>query len=693
MKSSIGTSEISAGISLFDPCRINGLTTPLWIFDIDHSRVVWANEAAVNLWHSDSAEELYARDMGADMSASIEERLKQYQIDFMAGEKRFSEIWTLYPNGTPHTYRLIFSGHLLPGGRMGMLCEALAEENETPERLRSAEALNSIPVSISLFDKNGVSLYCNASARSIYGSPKLSLESRFFNVADHDRLLAELEVAKEANQICQVWTENGLRWHELSAQICVDAVNGSPAIVLSEFDVTELKEQESKVRYLAHRDTLTGLFNRNYVQLAFSERLRKAEKTGQKLAMILLDLDKFKAINDTLGHPSGDRLLVHVARALESLIGRNGQIARLGGDEFIILQSFSSSDELDELCRTILKHISSDCVIGEHRLNSHASIGISLFPSHGTDLSTLMKHADLALYDSKDAGRNTFSYFRPALQRAMVQQRVLERDLTQAIAREEFTVFYQPRVNCKNQKVKAVEALLRWRHPERGLLGPGLFIETLEETGLIHQVGNWLTRQIGKDQRRMTAEGFDIPIAINVSPKQFELPDFCNTMVDNLARTGCRPERVELEITETMLMGNGFDSRQLLQDLRDQGFSIAIDDFGTGYSNLAYIQDYPISCLKVDKSFVQSIGSQGPVVNLILSLCRLMGIESVAEGVETEDQLTWLQMNHCNQFQGYLYSRPKPLTELLELFNKPPAIKSLLEEDAHDLVIVEAKRA
>ena len=660
--------------AIFQPDHVMGLSVPLWVFDIDESHVLWANDAALALWKAKDRDELFARDMSADMSASIEQRLKQYQNEFLSNGRTFNELWTLYPNGQPHTYRVCLHPHPLPDGRMAMLCEAHTEEQQLPERLRSSEALNHIPVCISLISKDAQTLYANAAAHMTYGSSTRPVDERFARREDLDLLTDELENYGFSSMICQVNTIQGLRWHEISARSCFDAATGISAYTLSEVDVTELKEQEQKVRYLAHHDTLTGLHNRNYVHLAFPDILSEAARNHAKLAMLLIDLDKFKAVNDTLGHASGDRLLMHVGRSLDQLTKGSGQIARLGGDEFILLLPFVEKDELSNLCEQILANIARDCMIGEHRISSEASIGISLFPEHGTDLSSLLKHADLALYDSKDAGRNTYSYFRPALQQALLQQRSLEKDLVLAIQRQEFRMFYQPRVDCQTQQVLSVEALMRWFHPERGVISPGLFISTLEETGLIHEVGEWMVEQVGHDQRAMAAEGFDIPISINISPRQFERPDFPSMLEGALAKTGCPSSCIELEITESMLMGEGFDAKQMLNQLNERGFSIAIDDFGTGYSNLAYIQDYPISVLKVDRSFIQMIEDQSSVVNLILSLCRLIGISAVAEGVETVDQLAWLQLNHCDQFQGYLHSRPTPFASLMDLLANPPRL-------------------
>ncbi|PLW78388.1 hypothetical protein C0081_04650 [Cohaesibacter celericrescens] len=659
---------------IFSPSDVMTLSVPLWVFDVDHSKIVWANDSARDLWHAETFEELFAREMASDMSDSISARLKQYQSSFSLNDKAFHEVWTLYPNNLPVTYNVRMSRHNLPDGRIGMLCEAKAQEHRTPHRLRSAEALNHIPVCISLFSMAGDLLYMNTEANKKYGVEAAVLQDRFDDQSDYQTITSDLRNNKSASLICRVVCGENLRWHELSATACHDPTTGEETILLSEFDVTGLKEQEQKVRFLAHHDLLTGLYSRNYVNQIFPIQLSDALKAQTPLAMLLIDLDNFKAINDTLGHVVGDRLLIYVAALLESIVGSHGQIARLGGDEFVILMPYQYVTELETICHRILVDMSSDCTFDDHIVNSKASIGVSLFPEHGRDLSSLMQHADLALYEAKDAGRNTHRYFRPELQKAALVKRTLEKELTLAIERKEFELFYQPRVDCQKQTVLSAEALMRWHHPQKGIVLPGDFIEALEETGLIHQAGDWIIEQAGKDQRRLAKSGYDFPLSINISPKQFERSDFVLRLQENLAKTGCPTDRIEIELTEGMLMGEGYDAKSILTKLCDVGFSIAIDDFGTGYSNLAYIQDYPISSLKVDRSFMQMIDDQSPVIGMILSLCRLVSVTAVAEGVETIGQLEWLQLNHCNQYQGFLYSKPLPLTDLFGLLKDPPQL-------------------
>ncbi|WP_319530244.1 EAL domain-containing protein [uncultured Cohaesibacter sp.] len=665
-------SQPSEVILNLGPSDLMELAVPLWIFDVDKAQVVWANEAARYLWQAETLNELYQRNMRADMSSSIEGRLSQYKEVLEDADKTFRELWTLYPNGQPATYQISIRRYRLEDQRIGLLCQASAEQDHVPEQMRSAEALNHIPISITLFTREGSLLYANTEANRVYGWGQSPLSDLFTNDDVFADALADAGVHGHATHCCQLPTLDGFRWREISIRACRDSVSGVPAFILSDIDITDQKTQQQKITYLAHHDILTGLHSRNYVNHYFPKLLSKAKISGDRLAMLLIDLDNFKTINDTLGHLSGDGLLIHVARQIKTVMRGRGHIARLGGDEFTILMPFEDTAELDLFCKEILRTISSEVKLNDHVLSTYASIGISLFPEHGTELPSLMQHADLALYEAKDEGRKTFRYYRPALQQAALLKRTLEKDLTRAIKEREFRLYYQPRVDCISQKVLSVEALMRWYHPNQGVISPAVFIETLEETGMIHQVGDWIISQAGYDQKVLTDNGYDIPISINVSAEQFAHANFVTRLKDNLRKTGCDSSRIEIEITESMLMGHGYDAKAVLLELRKAGFSIAVDDFGTGYSNLAYIQSYPISSLKVDRSFIQMIEDQSSVVNMILSLCRLIGVTAVAEGVETIDQLAWLQLNHCNEYQGYLYSKPRPLHQLLHLLNNPP---------------------
>jgi len=371
----------------------------------------------------------------------------------------------------------------------------------------------------------------------------------------------------------------------------------------------------------------------------------------------LLDLDNFLQANEQHGAAFGDRLLVVLGQRLQALYSKPGSVARIGGDEFLIcLEGPIDSSDVEEFCTELLGHFTEETVIENRRFLITLSIGVSCFPEDGQDLTTLLKNADVALYDAKEGGRNLHRRYS-ALLRSRIEKRVsLENDLRRAVEEEQFEVFYQPRLDAASNVIVGAEALLRWRHPTRGLLMPAAFISTCEQNGMITEIGEWVLEQVGKKQYALARDGYPITLSANLSPRQFKSPSLVDSVLALPERTGCDPTKIDLEITESMLMSSDDDITDLLSSFKDRGFGIAIDDFGTGYSNLAYIQRYPITSLKIDRSFVSDIGSNGAVTQLILSLAKLLGVRAVAEGVETMEQLEWLRANNCKEYQGFLYA-------------------------------------
>jgi diguanylate cyclase len=643
---------------------IDRLATPVWVFDIDRSRVVWANQAALDVWQAGSLAELTNRDLGKDMSISVAKRLKQYQEDFEKQGAAFSELWTLYPKGEPKTLRVIYSGIRLRDGRMAMFCEGLAHHSETPETLRSAEALLHANVMISLYDKPGRPLYRNPAARADVGSDATLLSSRFVDEKDHQKIRHSLDQEGEARLVARVRASAGVRWHEITARECRDAVTGSPAILISEVDVSDLKQTEEKAHFLAFHDVLTGLRNRAYVQQEFQTLLDAARMKGESVGLLFIDIDRFKNINDSLGHAIGDELLIEVARRLQESVGENDVVARSGGDEFLVLlRAASDRDSLNAIAGRIREELARRVLIGSRELRITVSIGISVFPDDGADRDTLMKSADLALYQAKDTGRNCHRYFLPAMRDHAETRLETESSLRRALEHGEFELFYQPRVSISSNRIVGAEALLRWRHREKGLVGPNQFISICEETGLIEPIGAWVLETAARQQKIWQTRGHPITVSVNLSPRQFRHEGLLPLVRQIAAETRCDPALMELELTESMIMGNDDKVAESLQVLHDLGFSISIDDFGTGYSNLAYIQRYPVSCLKIDRSFVADLKTNSAITELIISMCQLIKAKIVAEGVETKEQLTWLKNKRCHEYQGYLFSQPVALDQ------------------------------
>lgn len=637
------------------------LRTPVWVFDIDRERIVSANAAAVALWRAESLEELCGRDMAVDMSTSVRDRLHQYQVDFERADTRFSEMWTLYPGGVPTTQRVVFSGHRLPDGRMAMLCEALCEIHDTPERLRSADALLHTPVMITLYDQDGTALHRNPAARGSTAPDRETFARRFAEIDDHRDLVRRLEAAGAAEAVVRVETAAGIRWHEIAARVCHDAVDGRPAWLVSETDVTDRKLAEDRIRFVAHHDLLTGLPNRILLQNEVDRRLTVAAAAGERVGLLFIDLDRFKTINDSLGHGHGDRLLGEVARRLMRAVRKDDFVARLGGDEFLVCLSLGRHGRRCEpVARRILTALDEPVVLDDHEFSVSGSIGLCVFPDDGRDLDTLMRHADLAMYAAKDQGRGRWVAFDATLKRDAENQLELESSLRRALERGEFELYYQPRLSIAEDRIVGAEALLRWHHPTQGLILPGAFIPHAEKTGLIDRIGAEVIREAARRQRRWADAGHDISVSINLSARQFRDPRLKDTIADLVEETGCDPRRIQVEITESMLVGDDRTTTETLSRLTELGFSIAIDDFGTGYSNLATIQRHPIDTLKIDRSFIATLETQPALAELIIGMCHLLELRTVAEGVETEEQLAWLKARNCHEYQGYLFSPAIP---------------------------------
>ena len=648
-----------------DACSaLTALRTPVWVFDIERARVAWANASALALWRAQDLAELRSRDMSADMSSAVRERLEQYRTAFEHGPVDFSEMWTLYPNGEPVTLRMIFSGHRLADGRMAMLCEALAEISDIPDRLRSAEALLHTPVMITLYDPDGVALYRNPASQDSVSGTADTLARRFADPNDHARLTARLAVDGSAMVQAPVVTARGTCWHEISARRCRDAVGGEPALLVSETDITAHKSAEAQVRYLAEHDTLTGLPNRSYLQTEVDRRLEAAAERGDKVGILFVDLDRFKTINDSLGHPVGDGLLTVVARRLAAAIEADDFVARLGGDEFLIHLDLGGDERRAErVARRILASLERPVSVGGHELSVTASIGLSVFPRDGGDLDTLMRHADLAMYSAKAQGCARLVRYAGSMKAEVEAQLELESHLRRALEHGEFEIYYQPRLSIGSERIVGAEALLRWHHPTRGLVLPGAFIPFAEKTGLIDRIGACVLREAALQQRLWAQAGHDLSVSVNLSARQFRDPRLARIVSDIVEETGCDPKRMQIEITESMLIGDDGTSAETLAVLTDFGFSIAIDDFGTGYSNLGTIQRHPIDTLKIDRSFVATLETRPALAELIIGLCRLLDMRMVAEGVETEEQLAWLAARNCHEYQGYLFCPAVPVDD------------------------------
>ena len=432
-------------------------------------------------------------------------------------------------------------------------------------------------------------------------------------------------------------------------------------------DITERQRAEAKIAHMARHDALTGLANRTLLRERAEQALERLGRgEGGAFAVLCLDLDRFKWVNDTLGHPTGDSLLQAVAQRLGGCLREADLAARLGGDEFAILQAAGDQPgSAAALAERLVDLIGTPYNIGGHRIVIGVSVGVALAPCDGADLSRLLRNADLALYRAKSGGRGTFRLFEPEMETHLLAQRALQADLRKALGGYQLEMFYQPQVDVITGRTNGFEALLRWEHPEHGFLSPAKFIPMAEETGLIVPIGEWALRQACLDAARWPDH---MTVAVNLSPLQFKAPDLVRTISDALAEAGLPPSRLELEITESVLLEDDEAVLATLHELRGLGLRVSLDDFGTGYSSLSYLRKFPFDKIKIDQSFVREMVTRPDceaIVNSIIGLASDLGMTTIAEGVESAAQLSWLRRAGCTEAQGYHFSRPKPAAEVL----------------------------
>jgi diguanylate cyclase (GGDEF)-like protein len=435
-------------------------------------------------------------------------------------------------------------------------------------------------------------------------------------------------------------------------------------------DVTERQRAEASIAFMAQHDALTRLANR----VLFQDRLEQAiamAGRGSEFAVIYLDLDHFKPVNDTLGHAVGDGLLQAVANRLQACVREGDTVARLGGDEFAIIQlAIGQPYHAELLTSRVIETFLEPFNVQGHQIAVGISIGVALAPGDGAAAETLLRNADIALYLAKTEGRGTVRFFEPEMDAHIQLRRSLELDLRDAIVRNEFELYYQPLVNVASGNVTGFEALLRWHHPVRGLVSPADFIPVAEETGLIVAIGEWVLRMACFEAENWPAE---ISIAVNLSPVQFKAGDLVTTVRAALAASGLRPDRLELEITESVLLHDSVGTLAALHQLRAMGITVALDDFGTGYSSLSYLRSFPFDKIKIDQSFVHNLVDNKEsmlIIRAVTGLGHSLCMKTTAEGVETQEQLDKLRQEGCTEVQGYLFSRPRPARELAVLIEK-----------------------
>ncbi|HEY5064012.1 MAG TPA: EAL domain-containing protein [Xanthobacteraceae bacterium] len=547
--------------------------------------------------------------------------------------------------------------------------------------------LENMTQGVLMFDADARLVFCNRRYIEMYALPaeaakpgcllldllKHRLESRTFS-GDPDEYIAELltKIA-EGNTFHSVVTAGDGR----AISILNKPLAGGGWLATHE-DVTDRRRAEERIAHMAGHDALTDLPNRMLLRERLDHELKRV-KRGENLAVLCLDLDHFKSVNDTLGHPIGDELLKLVADRLRGCTREPDTIARLGGDEFaIIMTQMLKPGDAAALSRRIRESIIKPYQVDGHQIITDISIGISIAPIDGVEPDQLLKNADMALYGAKGDGRGMYRFFEAEMDRRMKERRGLEMDLRQALNNGEFELYYQPLVNLQTNEISAFEALLRWNHPSRGLISPADFVPIAEETGLIVSIGEWVLRKACKETANWPQS---VKVAVNLSPAQLKSKNLMAIVMSALDDSGLQASRLQLEITETMLMQNTFATLGMLHQLRKLGVQIAMDDFGTGYSSLSYLRSFPFDKIKIDRSFIADLSNGAEpraIVHAVAGLAKCLNMISTAEGVETQQQLDTLQAVGCTEMQGYLFSRARPAGEVLQLFelHMPKAVNA-----------------
>jgi diguanylate cyclase (GGDEF)-like protein len=555
------------------------------------------------------------------------------------------------PYATTH-----YNGHISDTDFANYNAEALA-------RLASFPELNPNPILEVNF--SGAITYLNPAATRQF--PEL-YELGSYHPLLKDLLVATTDLQNGSQEMFAREVEvNGLTFEQ-----SVHYMGDSNLIRCYIADITERKRSQEIIKYQAYHDALTGLPNRKHFNDYLTNAVAEAATSDEKLAVVFIDLDRFKLINDSLGHDFGDLLLRSICHRLRDFLHDDDMLSRWGGDEFILLvRNATSADHAFRLTQKMLKAFESPFICDDRELYVSASMGISLYPFDGNEVEGLIKNADTAMYRAKQGGRNSCQLYTPQMNASAFARLSLENSLCKAIERDELQVYYQAQIDMKSERISGVEALIRWQHPELGLLSADQFVPLAEETGLIVAIGYWLMRAACLQNRAWQLEGLPaLHLVINISIHQFKQPDFIDRLTDILTETQLDPHYLDLELTESIIMEDTQENIQKLHKLRGMGINLSIDDFGTGYSSLSYLKRLPINILKIERSFVQDINNSNldrAIAISIITLAHHLNLRVVAEGVETQEQMELLRSLKCDEVQGYLFNKPLPATSLVEL--------------------------
>jgi diguanylate cyclase (GGDEF)-like protein/PAS domain S-box-containing protein len=658
---------------------------PMWVYDRDTLRFLAVNDAA--LAH-------YGYDRGQFLSMTLldirpaEDRERALQFVRGTSEAYITDrAWRHYKADKSEIYAISYGRALTHEGREAVLCAVLdvterrrAVYELRTQNMRFEAAIENMTQGLAMFDGERKLIVCNRRYAEVYSLPpelvrpgtthRQILEHRVaagaYSGPDPETYIrnriANADEAKPSTKL--------LEFPDGRSVIVSHQPMPGGGWVSTHEDITERRRVEARIEHMARHDALTDLPNRVLLREHLEQHLGRVRR-GEALAVLCLDLDHFKAVNDSLGHPVGDALLQSAASRIRTCVGERDTVARLGGDEFAILQvGAGQPNGATALAQHLIQALGQPFDLDGHQVVIGTSVGIALAPLDGNDPDQLLKNADMGLYRAKSDGRSTFRFFEPEMDANMKVRRALEVDLRKALAQGEFELFYQPIVNLRHNDLSGFEALLRWHHPERGIVSPAEFIPLAEEIGLITPIGEWVLRKACTDAKLWPDP---IVVAVNLSPVQFKSKNLVSTIVSALATSGLPPRRLEVEITETVLIQDNDTTLAVLHQLRDLGVRISMDDFGTGYSSLSYLRRFPFDKIKIDRSFIRDLARRDDsrsIVRAVTGLGASLGMVTTAEGVETEEQLRLLRAEGCTQVQGYLFSPPRPLREIGELIEK-----------------------
>lgn len=559
------------------------------------------------------------------------------------------------------------------GGVVGLRVD-ISELKEREASFRMLFEANPVPMFVARREDK-IILSANRAALRHYGFTLEDLRVKtLFDLhhPDDHRNLDSLYDGRAEQFAGQTWRH--LKADDTSIDVAIYASSitqgQTPAILFAAIDITERKAAEAKVAYLAHHDALTGLANRVFLRKRLNEMLMSRKRSGTGVAVLCIDLDNFKIINDSMGHAAGDSLLQQLSERIKGTLRKDDMAARLGGDEFaVVLANANHAVEVSSVAQRIIDVLREPFRVDDHTINVTASVGIALCPSDGEEAEVLLKNADLALYQAKGDGKGCYRYFEAEMNVRVQARRKIEADLHQAFLNGGLEIHYQPLVSLSSREVSGFEALLRWPHPERGYIPPSEFIPIAEECGLIGPLTDFVLQRACHDAAHWPKKA---RLAVNMSPQRFRIGNVFNAVSDALRSSGLEPGRLELEITEALLLENSESVLTILHAIRSLGVRISMDDFGTGYSSLSYLRMFPFDKIKIDGSFVRGIGfgnESQAIIRAIMGLGSSLGMTITAEGIETESEQEFLRAVGCDEGQGFLYSKARPVTEVPELLD------------------------